>query len=418
MSIPDNTIFSMVMTASFGNISTQAQNDLWEQFLVSNGIDPNSVDLTTVTLSNPNLSTQQLQIATDFTQFVQKAYATSTGLAQLSPEDAAKRLLLGEVFQLLIKMMQHITYTAQVLGNNVTFQNKLRDQYARMEGREANNFYIAGANVDPSIPASITTAKDLSNWTLGYARINMGEYIDSAVAGTFTNIDGVDYTQDPANEHASNTIGYPPLTITSDKLEITDPDNNTQSVDQRNSFTFQGSPTGVTGTFTGYAISLTAVDSGFGIVYTPVVTPVSAPQFSYTYQPQDDTVEKQQAAVKAAFIQYLQQNPTVSSSLTSTTNPFRIQWNKEYNLQTTADASKEDSVYQSGAAGERAQKNTLLQQYITNTQSRMQILTNLADGEQSSIQQSQTGINSMANIIQSTIGNLSTMLTSIFQVAT
>lgn len=90
-------------------------------------------------------------------------------------------------------------------------------------------------------------------------------------------------------------------------------------------------------------------------------------------------------------------------------------WNAEYNRVFTTTTDDHAKIDTSASSRRRGNANSLLQQFVSNTQSKRQILTNQADATQSNMDALQTGYNQGASLLKTMIGQLSTILTSIFQ---
>ncbi len=91
------------------------------------------------------------------------------------------------------------------------------------------------------------------------------------------------------------------------------------------------------------------------------------------------------------------------------------QWDPQYNMPYTTTSDENQNAYESAASRRRGQKNSLLQQFITNTQSKKQILSNQQDAENSQMDQARTGYSQGGSLLSTMIGQLSTIITSIFQ---
>ncbi len=92
-------------------------------------------------------------------------------------------------------------------------------------------------------------------------------------------------------------------------------------------------------------------------------------------------------------------------------------WDPSYNMVYTPTRDGEQNAKESAASRRRGDKNSLLQQYITNAQTKKQILSNQQDAENSQQDQAQSGVNQAASVLRAMIGQLSTIITSIFQAA-
>lgn len=90
-------------------------------------------------------------------------------------------------------------------------------------------------------------------------------------------------------------------------------------------------------------------------------------------------------------------------------------WHPNWNLVYTTTVDETAKIYTSAASRRRGNSNSLLQQFVSNTQSKRQIITNQADASQSNMDAVQTGYNQGVGLLRSMIGQLSTILTSIFQ---
>lgn len=92
-------------------------------------------------------------------------------------------------------------------------------------------------------------------------------------------------------------------------------------------------------------------------------------------------------------------------------------WDPLYNMVFTSTTDSTQNAKESAASRRRGAVNSQLQQYITDSQTQKQILSNRADAQTSQENQSQTGFNQGASLLHTMIGQLSTILTSIFQVS-
>jgi hypothetical protein len=98
-----------------------------------------------------------------------------------------------------------------------------------------------------------------------------------------------------------------------------------------------------------------------------------------------------------------------SSSLSNS----NIDWS--LNTPYTTTTAQHAAAIQSNVAQKRGNQNSLLQQFITNAQSQGQIISNLQDAQTSQQNQSQTGINQAASVLNSAISQLSDIITSLTQ---
>lgn len=87
-----------------------------------------------------------------------------------------------------------------------------------------------------------------------------------------------------------------------------------------------------------------------------------------------------------------------------------------FNLPFTQATDQFINLAQSTASQHRANSNSLLQQFITNAQSQKQILTNTSDSESSNENQAQTGVSQATSVLNAVIDQMSTIMTSIFQI--
>lgn len=110
---------------------------------------------------------------------------------------------------------------------------------------------------------------------------------------------------------------------------------------------------------------------------------------------------------------------TVPRNSSKDFNPYNrgdTQGNTSYNIPYVPEAREEANIIATNTAQKRANKNNLLQQYITNAQTAKGIIGNQSDAAQSQQSQSQTGIGQAASVLNAVIDQLSTILTSIFNV--
>jgi hypothetical protein len=91
--------------------------------------------------------------------------------------------------------------------------------------------------------------------------------------------------------------------------------------------------------------------------------------------------------------------------------------NTSLNIPYTPTTDQVASAIQSNISQKRSNQNSLLQQYVTNAQTRQQVLSNTQDAQTSIQSQSQTGLSQAAEVLNTAIGQMSDILTSIFQVA-
>lgn len=93
------------------------------------------------------------------------------------------------------------------------------------------------------------------------------------------------------------------------------------------------------------------------------------------------------------------------------------QWDPKVNKVNIYTPDENERIYIGAASRYRGTNNSLLQQFVTNSQSKRQIVSNQADAAQSQMDSAQTGFNQGASLLKTMIGQLSTILTSIFQVS-
>ncbi len=114
---------------------------------------------------------------------------------------------------------------------------------------------------------------------------------------------------------------------------------------------------------------------------------------------------------------YNRSNIPGASTITAIRN-LTIPWYGPYNTPDVFHSDETSRAYVGADVRRRGQVNSLLQQYVTNTQSRRQVVGNQSDAQQSQMDQARTGFTQAAGLLKTMIGQLSTILTSIFQVST
>lgn len=142
--------------------------------------------------------------------------------------------------------------------------------------------------------------------------------------------------------------------------------------------------------------------------------------------PPDATLDEKLAAAKGALASLLQQTvgltgKTVLQQITELDTgatqimPLHIPWG---NFQGNPIIMAPDGSSAANAAqSARASKNQLLQQYIENARSRREIIANVSDSARSQVQSTQQGLSALAEVLESSVQQLRTILEGIFTTA-
>jgi hypothetical protein len=205
---------------------------------------------------------------------------------------------------------------------------------------------------------------------------------------------------DPSSQIAANFFGSPnPTSFTSGPVVV------------GNFFTF-------TPTTTGVDISFTANSVSSGTLVSNSAT--TSATFAST-----DNFDTKLATASTKFMQ-LYNGGTVgnTSQLVSTlvadpAHPIGINWpqsqvDSSQSILTPPDATNATSTQQQ-IAKERGTNNSLLQQFESNIQSRIQVLQNQIDGQQGRLSQGQQEISGLTSVLNQTIQQLSTILSGLFR---
>lgn len=434
ITIPPGSAFQTIIESYFGDSPIQsatAENKLWSNFLTANGLDPDDPDVQTL------IASEDPTLLTKFVQFAKQTYETMQ-TNKLSPDEVARRQLVFSVYDLIVLLLQIFQQTVGVLGKNVVFLGDYQRQFTDMAARIGQNIYIAGQDSIPHM-----NPDDLSSWTLGYGNITMQEYLTTAIVGAGgTDIRGQSFS---------------PLNIPLLSLQYPPPDPNLKregTAIVQDFLTEQSiGPISIEDLYDGSSagsLQIFADSTSVGFTYNyPLLRPADAqnghpnPYFTplvinspaIPYSDPNESFDEKLKEVSAGFQAFLNQSIqgtslTVGSSMTTpTTLPFggggfqftqvlARRWDNQYNMMYTPTGDSGDHATQSSAADRRANKNSLLQQYVQNAQMQRQIQGNQADAENSQLQQAQTGISQGSNILSTAIQQMSTILTSIFQIAT
>ncbi|MCE5294286.1 MAG: hypothetical protein LLF94_06695 [Chlamydiales bacterium] len=452
---------------------------LWATFLAQNNLSA----------TDPLVVAQDPTILAKFMTFVQATY-DGMQVNALSPDEINRRALMFSVYDLVVLMLTALQNNIGVVGENVAFLNRYKREYAEMMGREASAFYIGGSSslAKPNI-------NNLDDWTLGYGKLSMDDYLTKALSDNLKGINGsniiksVNIAYQPPAPNVQQQGGGGPAVII-DALSaiptavlvalgpVTTTGYNNFQPQAQNTLSFNTTSAGITFTYSyqqQYRVNIqpytfdshgvrqnAAVQTQTGF-YT--ITNTSPP---VTFTP-GMTEQQKLEAVQAAYRTFLNTQivaslPTVFPSggpyagwdvysvipmpnyppfpdggihtiYDSMTQPVTIYnvsnwetapnatvirsmthaWDPQYNGVFTSTSDERQNAFESGYSRKRGQINSLLQQYITNTQSKIQIISNQADAQTSQETQAQTGFNQAASLLTTMIGQLSTILTSIFQ---
>lgn len=89
--------------------------------------------------------------------------------------------------------------------------------------------------------------------------------------------------------------------------------------------------------------------------------------------------------------------------------------NTSFNIPYTSTTDETASALQSTASSNRANQNSLLQQFLSNAQAKQQILSNTSDAQTSIENEAQTGITQAAGVLTTAISQLSTIISALYQ---
>ncbi|MBS0634108.1 MAG: hypothetical protein JSR37_01425 [Verrucomicrobia bacterium] len=472
--IPNGSLYESFIDNYLGQSYADAQaglvtqkDVLWAQFLTDNGLSA----------SNPLVVAQDPAILSKFMKFVQNTY-DSMQTNSISPDEVTRRGLMFSVYDLIVLMLQTLQNNVGVVANNVAFLTRYQKEYSTMMGREAGQFYIAGSKSLPDVnfgnlskwtlgygqitmqdylDTAIQTA--ITGGTQSYVMHSVNSLVPLPDPTVFQNQEG-NITDALAAVPHSELIALGPLTRTGYSNFQPQAMNDFSVIARPNSIQFQLNYKQQYDT----TIQYYTFDSNgnfqlsgdpvkvSGFYDVPVVSPI-------TNFPPDATAQQRNDIATQAFNNFLlqplnnsailppgfpfssplhfefsnippAQSLNVSGAMTSPINMYNLSntqpffqvirnittppWNKEYNKMYTSSTDEAQNAQESGAARRRATKNSLLQQYVTDTQSKRQILSNQADAQNSQQNQAQTGFNQAAGLLKTMIGQLSTIMTSIF----
>ncbi|MBS0654705.1 MAG: hypothetical protein JSR46_02915 [Verrucomicrobia bacterium] len=387
MTVPTNSPYSSLLIGFFGNLNTNAQNTLWQQFLQQNGYSANPSDTDIVALKQ-------------FAGFIQTTYSNETYSAKASPLQLQQQALMFTLYDLLVQMLQTISDSVSTQNKDLLFLGNYQQSYTTMMAREANAFYQGGATTAPSV-----NVQNPSQWTLGYGGINMGDYIRAAIIGQ----------PDPTDVQ---TTTYPTLVLNS-QYPTTPQNNIFTTLIGTNNFTntlsINSTATSVTFTFTinsppiantpSFSVSQTATYSASASLDEKTALVTQALQTLYN--------EPVQINIPAPIT-----GPTVGQFITN--QPMRI----PYGIVTDQNVAINEGLTGAGgaqgaeeqaASSARATKNNLIQQYIQNASSFRTILSNQVQAMQGDEQDGQQSLATDDNVLESFIHDTDNILGFVFQ---
>lgn len=203
-------IFQSLMNGFLGNLSVGDQQNVWQQFLQSEGLT-----------TNPSISDSNYQqVLGDFGNYIQQTFVGNVNLGApnaLSPNELTKRNVIFSAFDLLIQMLNTLQNTVAVQSNNLIYLGNLQQEYTTMMA--ATPTYLANPGNRNSFGSQEwfysqtasqlnfgygnitlqTLANQFANTTPGSANSVFNISSDTGPSGTETRISDINIVQNPSN---------------------------------------------------------------------------------------------------------------------------------------------------------------------------------------------------------------------------
>jgi len=398
------------MSAFYGYLDPIQQQDIWTQFLHTNGLTANPANTDTVAQA-------------EFMSFVQSTYATMQ-TSSLSPEEIQRRHLVFAVYDALVTLLNTIQGAAAAESNALQFLAQYQRAYTDMISRIPT--YIGGSPNTGNLDLT-----DPSKFTLGYAGITLQDVYEymlatggQSVINSYlptangkspfrTNKDGSGFVynkNDPANSdyYYQNLTGYQ-LTMVPDLQNhtvtmsiqyqyATDNGRNTFPVPHSSPITVSYDPNATV------ADQVKALNQGLISQFGSFMT-----QWANLNTSSIDTLPIQYQSDGVA--NWLN-NP--KNTLPSNNTPF-IPWSNTFNLKGALNLKGDANVDPAAAAQRREQKNSLMQQYVQNLSALRQTIKTQADTIGTNLDTSRQAVKGQDSICASIIQQMNNIMNSLFR---
>ncbi len=398
MTLPTNGPYAQLMGSFFGFLSTEQQQGLWSTFLNGQHLSTNPSDTDTVAQAQ-------------FMSYIQSSYDKMQEL-ELSPIEIQRRHLVFTVFDIILLMMQNIQDTVGVQQGLLVSLGKMQEQYTDMISRVP--IYVGGAS------NNAVYNDELDKFTLGYNNISVKELLEYALeTGNTSNINSYDIWLPDANNAAP-----------------------------RFNYGIPVSGTGLAGPF--FFKNADGINDAPGarMVITPDLGSgtITVTVYQMKIQPPPSTWTPQQVNRIALYQeqQVFQQvipitSSTFSEQLTEAMTGFQTNVNPFFSGFASKDIprvpyaqdvtddhvpittvhvageSDDEAVTATAIANLRAQKNSVMQQYIDAARSRRETLQNQSDAVSTNMDTSRQAIKGQSGIMLSIIQQARNILDSIFK---
>lgn len=386
MTLPSSGPYAQLMGSFFGYLDTEEQQKLWSGFLQNEQLSTNPADTDTVAQAQ-------------FMSYIQSNYDQMQEL-QLSPTEVQRRHLVFTIFDIILLMMRKVQDTVGVQQGQLVFNGKMQEQYTNLMSRVP--IYLGGAsdiakfNVNPA------------QFTLGYNNISVKELLQYALAsGNSADLNSYELV------NAAPTGNNPQVNFSTSPTR----------------FFFQNA--------NGTRMTIVP-DLGAGTVTVTVYQMASQPPPPGTTQQQQNHItfyQEQQVLQQVLPITGNDTGTQLDSVLTgfiANVNPFLSTISNEnlprvpYAQQVTEDnvpittvhvpgESDDAALTASAIADLRAQKNSVMQQYIEAARSRRETIKSQGDQISTNLDTSRQSIKGQAGILTSVIQQARNILDSIFK---
>jgi hypothetical protein len=424
---PPTGIYDTLLSSFTGSYSEKMT--MWTKFLISNGL----------ALDSPPPINSTLFVS--LTQFLQGIASFST--ASLSPDELAKRKVMLDTFDIILKMLNALQNTIGVQANTLYFYGKWQQEYTKMLTRVP----VYTANPTESMQVDVN---DLTKFTFGYAGISVSDiagHMASKVAvllageGAFTirtpvtrvsipwTASGNSYPTTPASFDVQISYKFTPsFDTTTQKAVITvdtgleisnsagnNPENGPKQLTTR---TLYSDPTGISSQagqastlqpYYAQLVSQAITNNSYSYNYfDPNATPGGIKDFNLTasYNPTSKKMELRLDYQRFDTVMY-NGTATIDAGLSI---PWRY---KDPNPGTGLNSDQLQA--NSNAAGKRGEINSQLQQYIENIRSKRQVIQDTAKQMETNLSGSKEAISQQSDLLTSIIESMKGLISAIFR---
>ena len=403
-------VYATYMSSFFGNLDSDAQQSLWEQYLSVNGLT-----------TNPPQDTQDEQ---NFVQYLQGLYTQQGQSTELSPDATTQRSIITATFDTVLQMLTTLTNTVAEQANNLIFLGNYQNAYTQMltnvpiyAGSQSDTWTLPNSS-DPTDVQPLTSTSQLSSFTFGYDNISVQD-----IAQYMANIDPE--TASPAstqfvvwsnpvtssqnNSLAGGQIGlafqYVPTSVDSNG----NPQDFQLVVSVVTNYEFIGPNGANTSTNTGVPPSVPSYAAPYVIQGASLVGSATASANVTTGMTYSQTV----TTIENLFLQAYNssQAQSVLSQYASLGNAPAIPWEADANVAPSSDSS--DTAAQTSAQLQ-GQINTRNQEFVENARSYRTTIQNTAQAMQSNLSQTQQAISQQSDLLTSMLTTLNSLISAIF----